>query len=184
MQLLQSAFFLLLAALAAIGGSFIVVNYVRAYRKGRFTDQGELNEIIEVERELMENPRFRDAELETGRRFPQAIKNLYARKELIHQKDFYFLDPIESEAAWSIKSFLPVSVMTIRERWPHLGNACFFAWTTEYAYYVPFESDPMSPTPVFVLNCLTGESMNVSESLNDFLNWPRIPAATYHKPHA
>ena len=177
-------FSLLLAVLSGLGGLFILVNWFRHYRAGRFTQEGEKRAEREAVKELMENPKFRAAELEVGRRFPHAIRNLYARKDLLTQTDFYFLDPVENGSAWSIESFLPVTPQTIRGCWPQIGGACYFARTREYFYYVPFDSDPYAPTSVFVFNCLTGEHVKVSESLNDFLNWPRISAAKYHKHHA
>lgn len=134
-------------------------------------------------RETLLNPCFLDVEKILKCPFPPALKSLYQRPDLVCSTDFYFLDPIEDGAVWSIRSFLPVNSDTVRNQWPPTIGACFFAETAPCYYYVLLDSDPHTPTPVFVVNRSTGETTKVTESLTDFLNWPRISAELYHKHH-
>jgi hypothetical protein len=181
MPLIGKIFVLLIVVLFLIGFCFFIKNLLSSFCSGRFTKPGKLKEDREAEREVMENPQYLDVEREIGRRFPHALKSLYSNKALLAETDFYFLDPVEDRAAWSIGCFLPVNTNTVRDRWPK-QDGCFFAQTIygQY-YYVPLDSDPHAPTPVFLLDLQDGEITKVSDSLTDFLNWPRISAADYHK---
>jgi hypothetical protein len=142
-----------------------------------------LSENNSLIREALLNPSFSEVEKILERPIPPSLKKLYQREDIICATDFYFLDPIEDDAAWSIRSFLPLNPETVRHRWPCCPDACFFAETGFCFYYVQLDSNPLTPAPVFVLNCNTGEITKVSESLTDFLNWPRISATLYHKHH-
>lgn len=134
-------------------------------------------------REALLNPSFAEVEKILEQPIPPSLKKLYEREDIICATDFYLLDPIEDGAAWSIRSFLPLNPETVRNRWPICPGACFFAESAPCFYFVSLHSDPTAPVPVFVLNCGTGEMPKVAESLTDFLSWPRISAALYHKHH-
>lgn len=142
-----------------------------------------LEESNDRTRESLLKPSCSEVERILKQPIPPALKDIYKREDLICATDFYLLDPIEDDAAWSIRSFLPLNAETVRNRWPVCHGACFFAESATCFYFVSLHSDPNAPLPVFVLDCGTGDMPKISESLTDFLNWPRISAALYHKHH-
>jgi hypothetical protein len=184
MELLAIIFVLLGFLVIGVGTCIVIANIMSALRARRRSKNDELNENREAQQEKLRYPKYRDVEKLLRCRFPNALKYLYEQKELVCQTDFYFIDPTEDKSSWSIAFFLPVSSDSIHDCWPDLPDACFFARTMHgQYYYVPFDSDAWAPTSVFVIDIRSGETTKISDSLVDFLNWPRVSAAQYHKHH-
>ena len=133
------------------------------------------------EREFYLTPRFEDIENHLGWKVPRAIRSLYENKMLVLAKDFYFIDPVDSAAAWHVARFWPARLFMVEEVWPAYPDAFFFAMTLCHdAYFVPARQRFEDPLPVFLLHC-NGEVTKVAESIRDFLGWQRVDALTYHK---
>jgi len=177
--------FALLLWFAMVGAVFwLFKNIIFSLRTGRFNNQGKTRENLETRMTLMENPRYREVENLVHRPIPEGIKLLYTRKDLLSLTDFYFLDPVEDNAAWLISFFLPVSPETVQHQWPDVPDAFFFARTIYgQCYFIPFDVDPKAPTPVFLFEPQDGEITRVSDSFSDFLGWPKVSAASYPKHH-
>lgn len=116
--------------------------------------------------ERLLNPRWEELEDHFGRAIPDAIKNLYARTELIKRRDFEITN--ESGKSYEIAEFLPADLENLNRIWSDLKNPKCFPFATDSmgdCYYVLMDGDKSGDCPVM---CYHHDGSD-HESINMFL---------------
>ena len=122
------------------------------------------------------NPDFAAVERHFGCMIPPAIRELYADSELVLKKDFLIRPTNASEGAddFVIAYFVPADVEGMESWWPAQDRKFIIADTgCGDPYYVELSLRQPDPMPVYVSYHDFGDTLKVSDSLEEFNAWCR-----------
>jgi len=120
--------------------------------------------------ERLFNPRWKELEDYFGQPIPSAIKQLYARTELIERRDFQIVN--ESGKSYEIAEFLPADLETLNRIWSDLKDSKCFPLATDSmddCYYVPLTGDKPVDCPVMCYHHDGSDHEEISKSLKEFV---------------
>jgi len=127
-------------------------------------------ESVRRHNERLLNPRWKELEDYFGRPIPDAIKNLYARTELLQRRDFQVTN--ESGKSYEIAEFLPADLETLNRIWSDLKDSKCFPLATDSmddCYYVPLTGDKSDDCPVMCYHHDGSDHESVSKSLEELI---------------
>ncbi|MEX2027287.1 MAG: SMI1/KNR4 family protein [Pirellulaceae bacterium] len=125
----------------------------------------------EYDRRLL-NPDFAALERHFGCNIPQAIRELYADRDLILKRDFLIPLPRVPEGMeeCDIGFFVPADVEGAKSWWPAEDKKLILADTGfGDPYYVELSLKQPNPLPVYVLYHDGGDTFKVADSLEEFI---------------
>jgi len=120
--------------------------------------------------ERLLNLRWEESEDYFGQPIPNAIKNLYARTELIKRRNFQITN--ESGKSYEIAEFLPADLETLNRIWSDLKDSKCFPLATDSmgdCYYVPLSSDKLGNCPVMCYHHDGSDHEAVRRSLEELV---------------
>lgn len=129
------------------------------------------------------NPQPDAVERELGKLLPERLLQLYQDNSAIQSAGFQLETPGKKRwwpERWPVYCFEPLDIESLNEL-PYeeeLGPGFCFATTGRGCWYWIAASDPRAKdSPVIFLNYDGGGShgQTVADSLDEFLNWPRMP---------
>ena len=120
--------------------------------------------------ERLLNPQWKELENHFGQAVPDAIKNLYARTELIKRHDFQVIS--ENGKSYEVAEFLPADLETLNRVWSDLKDSKYFPFATDSmgdCYYIPLNGDKSGDCPVMCYHHDGSDHESVNRSLKDFV---------------
>lgn len=134
-----------------------------------------LDDQQDYDRRLL-NPDFRAVERRLGCSIPPEIRELYADTELMLKKDFLIRPTGASETLeeFDIACFVPVDVESVESWWPAEDRKFIIVHTAGGdPYFVELSLIQPDPLPVFVTYHDGGDTLKVSDSLAQFVQFCR-----------
>jgi hypothetical protein len=143
----------------------------------------QLNAVYQAYLRRLLNPQPDAVERELGKFLPERLRQLYEDKSAIQSAGFQLEKPGKKRwwpQRWQVYCFEPLDIESLNEL-PYeeeLGSGFCFATTGRGSWYwIAASEQRTNDSPVIFLNYDGGRSHGetVAESLDEFLNLPRVP---------
>ena len=143
----------------------------------------QLNAVYQAYLRRLLDPQPDAVERELGKLLPERLLQLYQEKSAIQSAGFQLEKPGKKRwrpERWQVYCFEPLDIESLNDL-PYeeeLGPGFCFATTGRGSWYWIAASDQRAKdSPVIFLDYDSGRSHGetVAESLDEFLNWPRLP---------
>lgn len=167
-----------------IVGPAVLILWLRdKIRRGVRRESPEQRDLrLESWRQRLLHPEIESVEESCGGKIPARLIAMYSDHELTFKRDFEVSPPGKNPKrdSWWIGDFVPLTVED-QNRTTDLtefGKGCCFAGDgMGNFYWVPVEADRKSDAPVYFVCHDPWGNEKVTDSLDDFLSWPRSARA-------